>query len=127
MILACADILLPEGGILSGLEKVSLVISPIDCFYEDQQETIERIMRVRAMDAGASVAAAFGHDPNAGDRRLLAGMALNNRGDILAFLSRASLEDQIFTINLSLEEPKQRWDGVLSRSPVLLNLMGDKT
>ncbi len=127
LILACADILLPEGGILSGLEQVSLVISPIDCFYENQHEVIKRIMRVRAMDACACVAAAFGHDPNADNQQVLAGIALNNRGDILAFHPRPSLEDRILKTTLPLEEPKYRWDGVLARSQTLLGLMGDKS
>ena len=122
-ILACADILLPEGSILSGLENIPLIISPLDCFGQEQREIIKQLIRVRAMDSCANIVVAFGHGQNTQGKQLLAGLAIDTRGDVLAYHSRDAHKDKIVRIELSLKEPKQVWGGIPARSHVLLKFL----
>jgi predicted amidohydrolase len=123
VVLACADVLLPEASILPSLAKASLIISPMDCFDETNRQVVKRLISARAMDAGAYAVAAFGHDPNHPEDRVMAGLAVNPAGDVIASPCRTAAEGMTLKVELDLEEPNVKWGGVAARQDTLLKLL----
>lgn len=120
LILACADILLPEGPIVAALQRPSLVLAPTDCLHVSQEGLIRRLLPVRAMDAGAAVLAAFGHDGTRKDRRVLAGAMVRANGQFAALECREADEVRVMCANLEIGKPRQGWaEGMRARAEIL--------
>lgn len=120
LILACADILLPEAPIAAALRSTSLVLSPTDCFSESQEGLVRRLLPVRAMDARAPILMAFGHDGTSKDCRLLAGAIVQPNGEFSTLECRTLDETHVIRMTLEIKEPRRAWvEGIRARADIL--------
>ena len=122
VILACADVLLPEASVLTGLAKAALIICPTDCFDLAQKDVVIRLVGARCMDARACAAMAFGNDgTRPTGEGILAGLAMAPSGEVLAMEVVRGGETKILKVDLPLREPDPKWGGVAARSKMLLD------
>ncbi|MBF0297210.1 MAG: carbon-nitrogen hydrolase family protein [Oligoflexia bacterium] len=124
-ILACADILLPEPTILTGIAGVSLIIAPTDCFGIDQQNIVCTLLQARALDTGAFVIGAFGHDHDNyqyPDSEVLATIFCDpNNPKNINLKKRKITKSKVAEVDISLKNPIFRHLGFEERSKIVLS------
>lgn len=124
VVLACADILLPEGSILPQLAGASLVISPVDAFNGEQDEFVRRVLSARAMDAQVPIVASFGHQEKNVGESLLAAMAVGANGEVLDAATRAVSQTVAIRVAIAAAPIQPVWGGFLARKEILAGLLG---
>lgn len=117
-ILASADWLFPETLAAASLTETALVLAPCDGFRVGSQRNLDRLIRARAMDLDAHVAAAFGHDPEA-TGLILASMVAAPSGRLIATRTRAAPAMRLTTIRLPLTSPTHRWGHPRDRMAII--------
>ena len=124
-ILACGDILLPEPAILAGKNKVSMILSPTDCFDSKQSAVVSTLLQSRALDTGAIVIASFGHDYDnfkfENDKVLAAIVCDPSLGIPTINRQRKINDTAIITADVSCKEPPVRFIEPETRFNIIFN------